>query len=744
MKKPTNTPVKSLFGSEEAHPDRGCYAELLALRYFRRAVMDYTCKQIDTDLFGPFVRNIVDESLVFEFRDRMMSGRSGPKDADKRPGFDWASNGRTREALAGLWNDPKLRSACRRQLLAWTDALIAEYEVLSANDPLRGRLAELKSTLRLSNSEMDILQVLWLRDTDKLECCQVPFAVTQVSGFLALVTGLGEQDVLQTLLPSSRLCRFGCVGSTERHFVHPKICFFLDGLSDEPLASSFYSRDDGEVLPADFFGKLAEDHLPTLRQLLEGPRGKKVNVLLYGAPGTGKSSFARVLAKVTGRTAYQVCQRPKDKDGEFRAASPEIRYAAVEICDEQTDSDTSLMIVDEADVLLRGNRHSMFGDWADVPTGDKGLLNDVLERIETPTVWIANTPAREIDASSRRRFDYAIRFDPLTEEQRLATWRNASQAAGADKLIPAADLEACCAEFPVSTGIAARALGNVARAGAEGPAASALFRRLLGQQVELSGTMAKDDRALKPCANYSTEGLNIRSAIPLDRIERAVKRFLDAGTRKNDPDAPRMNLLLTGAPGCGKTEFVKHLAVTLGRPLMMRRASDLKSKWVGETEQNIAAAFAEAKAKDEILFLDEVDTFLDNRSSLVRSWEKSMVNEVLQQMEAFGGVFIGTTNFKDALDPAVARRFTYKIEIDPPDAKGRRVFWRRFFGTEPRAETAARLDALEGLTPGDFRTVRQSLYYLGDEATDAERLDGLAAELAARVRAARPIGFSGL
>lgn len=64
-------------------------------------------------------------------------------------------------------------------------------------------------------------------------------AVGQMSGFIALVTGQGEQEVLQAFLRSSRLCRFGCVNPMGLRRVCPKICFFLDGLNDESLASSF-------------------------------------------------------------------------------------------------------------------------------------------------------------------------------------------------------------------------------------------------------------------------------------------------------------------------------------------------------------------------------------------------------------------------------------------------------------------------------------------------------------------------
>lgn len=739
------TELKTL-GSFRAKQAVGCcQAELMALRYMRDAVRAYPGKKIDPALFAPLVRNIFDEQCVFELRNRLT--HQAEVAAGEALSEDWEGSRRcgARDAFCDLWCNPVTRDACRRQILEWTDQIISEYEVLSADDPLLGRFAEIEKLMHLTPDERRFLEVLWLLSIEKLEEVVTPYATSQATGYLSLYSGLSEQQIRYLLRDSSRLNRFGCIKRSNRGCsVHSKIRYFLDGLNDEPLASSFYWRDENEVLPTAFFGSLATDHLPLLKRLLTGAKGRKLNILLYGAPGTGKTSFARALAHETGRIAYQVQQRPKDKSGDFCEAKAEIRYAALEVCDEQTDSDSSLIIVDEADALLRCNNpglSELLGR-ALTTTGDKGLLNDILERIETPTIWITNTGAAELDPSNRRRFDYAIRFEPLTREQRLQIWRNAVSRTGVSELLEEADLHRFSDDYPVSAGVIVRALENVKRMDATKDETVTALRGLLDRQCELSGTEPASEAALLPAKGYSIEGLNIRSSIPLAKVETAVRRFLDESTRAADPDAPRMNILLSGVPGSGKTEFVKHLAASLGRPLLMRRASDLKSKWVGETERNIAAAFRMARAKRAILFLDEIDTFLDDRESVHAGHEKSMVNEVLQQMESFGGVFVGTTNFIDRLDSAVARRFTFKVELDYLDQDGVRIFWRRYFGTEPEEDVWRRLARMDRLTPGDFRTVRQELYYLGGDVNDDDRLEALASELAAKTKRSRPIGFA--
>ena len=589
--------MKSLCGSEVRENAGSCYAELLALRFFRRAIRNYTSKKVDDDLFRPLVRNIFNEKCVYDLHRRLTRTESTDEDGKE----DWLNPRHisTQDILCNLWCDPATRDACKAQVMEWTDAIIAEYEKLAAGDPLEARLNEIARLMKLDADEMSVLEVLWLMSIEKLEEVRTAYTMSATSGCVALYTGLSEQQVRKSLVSSSRLARFGCVDLDSRCKVNSKIRYYLDGINEEPLVSSYYRKDDAEALPVEFFGKLAEDHLPLLKRMLSGEKGRKVNILLYGAPGTGKTSFARALAKATGRTAYQVQQRPKDRDGDFREAKAEVRYAAVEICDEQTDSDTSVIIVDEADALLRCNHlgiSAMFGRESST-TGDKGLLNDILEKIETPTIWITNTSAAELDASNRRRFDYAIRFEPLTEAQRLQIWRNAAERAGVAGLLEAKDLERLSKDYPVNAGVVARALENLGRIGAEKDEAAQVLNRLLDRQCELSGTDRTGEEALKPAKGYSTEGLNIKSSIPLEKVEKAVRRFLDDSTRRADADAPRMNILLTGAPGSGKTEFVKYLAATLGCPLQMRRASDLKSKWVGETEQNIAEAFREAREK---------------------------------------------------------------------------------------------------------------------------------------------------
>ncbi|MBR4171584.1 MAG: AAA family ATPase, partial [Kiritimatiellae bacterium] len=259
---------------------------------------------------------------------------------------------------------------------------------------------------------------------------------------------------------------------------------------------------------------------------------------------------------------------------------------------------------------------------------------------------------------------------------------------------------------------------------------SSLIETFMKSHCELMQRSVQNG-SISPSADYSLDGLSIKGDVGLDRILGAIRRFQSESENPQtsmSSDHPRMNLLLWGPPGTGKTEYVKYLGATLQTPVVVKMGSDLLDQYVGGTEARIRDAFANAKASKAILFLDELDGLVQNRGNAHHSWEVSQVNELLYQMENFSGVMVGATNFFTSLDPAILRRFTFKLEFSYLDSVGKRIFFERFFQTPLTPEEQARLDAIPDISPGDFRTVRQSLYYLGDDVTNAFRLSELEKE----------------
>jgi SpoVK/Ycf46/Vps4 family AAA+-type ATPase len=234
---------------------------------------------------------------------------------------------------------------------------------------------------------------------------------------------------------------------------------------------------------------------------------------------------------------------------------------------------------------------------------------------------------------------------------------------------------------------------------------------------------------------YDLAMLNVESRFELPRIVEALKA------------RGHSTLCFYGPPGTGKTALAEHIAKALDRPLMIRQASDIMSKYVGETEQNMARMFEEAQTENAVLLLDEADSFLRSRRLAERNYEVSEVNEMLQGMERFAGVFICTTNLFQELDEAALRRFTFKVQFKPLTAPQReRMFVAEALGgdvTLLTREQAGRLAQLGSLAPGDFASVKRQIDVLGEAFGPDEFLSQLEAEhrVKPEVRQQRGMGF---
>ena len=148
-------------------------------------------------------------------------------------------------------------------------------------------------------------------------------------------------------------------------------------------------------------------------------------------------------------------------------------------------------------------------------------------------------------------------------------------------------------------------------------------------------------------------------------------------------------------------------------------ADDLDSKSTGRKAWG---------SEHAVLFFDEIDGLLQDRETATASWQVSQVNEILQQMENFDDIMVAATNFSKNLDPATMRRFTFKLEFSYLDDEGKKLFFERFFKTKPTEDDLSGLHELENLAPGDFRTVRQEIFYLGEDASNQEYINALKAE----------------
>ena len=453
-----------------------------------------------------------------------------------------------------------------------------------------------------------------------------------------------------------------------------------------------HSAAPGELEWSDF------DHVAEERDHIEGLMSgalrfgsKGVNVLVYGPPGTGKTEFCKTLAARLGADLYNAGEADEDGDEPTRQERlQDLRFAQRLLA----GGGGSVLLFDEMEDLLSDPGagwmpFSTFGSSRLRSGGSKVFMNRLLERAPVPTLWTTNS-ARETCPTVLRRMTYALELRPPPCRTRARIWSRELERH--DIEATEGDAGSLAREFDVAPGLAS---GAVAAASLCGGDLTAVRRGVRSLSRVISGE--------KPPA---AQGAPERFDLGLIRAD--VDPAGLAGRLERTGET-RFSMCLQGPPGTGKSAFVRYLAERLGLQVTQKRASDLMSMWVGQTEQRIAAAFAEARAEESILVFDEADSLLADRRGAERSFEVSQVNEMLTWMESHPLPFACTTNFGEHLDPAALRRFTFKIALDYLTPGQSRAAFRAYFGIEAPPE----VEELTTLTPGDFAVVRRKAEILG-------------------------------
>jgi SpoVK/Ycf46/Vps4 family AAA+-type ATPase len=447
-----------------------------------------------------------------------------------------------------------------------------------------------------------------------------------------------------------------------------------------------------------------------------------VNVLIYGEPGTGKTELAKVLATRVQCQFYQVSC--KDDNGDSSGAKERfdsLRFAQIYL----KASPNCLIMFDEAEDVFPVNEV-----WGPRRTAGKAWVNELLETNPVPVIWISNK-IDQMDPAYLRRFQYhlEVRKPPLEVRERILASRFGDLDVSSEFVQRLARSDDMTPAMIGSAALFARLSG--AKSGSD-------LESLVDYQLKASCQALGKKLApaeTKVVTTYDLQSLNVDCQFPVERIIQALGR---SGSG---------SLCFHGVSGSGKTALAQHITRQLNKKLMVRMASDLLDMYLGGTEKRINAMFREAGENGSVLLLDEADSFLRDRRGAQRSWEVTQVNELLQQIERFQGIFICTTNLFRDLDQAVLRRFTFKIEFHPLNAEQReRMFVREALQGEASRINAAmrhRLNALDHLTPGDFATVMRQANLLGEVFEATAFLDQLEQEHAAKLDSGtrKPMGF---
>ncbi|MDM0021736.1 ATP-binding protein [Variovorax saccharolyticus] len=566
---------------------------------------------------------------------------------------------------------------------------------------------------------------------------------------IAEVAGVNASEVGEALRAGSRLERIGLVENLISEHNITDLADLMKVSEKLPPVLMREYRDRNELMAVftrpsaksnlsvqDF--SFVEDDAQMLVTLLRAAVARKepgVNVLLYGPPGTGKTELAKVVAQAAGLELFEV--EYADRDG--NSLSGRDRYRSLQIAQVfLKGSEQSALLFDEVEDVfppISTEAAQLMARAEQIPSpasgsvSGKAWVNQILESNAVPTLWVTNR-IEQIDPAFRRRFAYHLELKSPPPGAREQLVRKTLEGVSVS--------EAFTAKLAGRKGLTPAQIRTAVRfaelAMTEGGSVESLIERQL-KNADLALGTPDGPGARRSVTTYDLDMLNVETRFEIPRIVEALKAR-GHGT-----------LCFYGAPGTGKTALAEHIAKAIGRPLIVKQASDLMSKYVGETEQNMAAMFKEAEAEKAVLLLDEADSFLQDRRGAQRTYEVTEVNEMLQGMERFDGIFVCTTNLLDRLDQAALRRFTFKIKFMPLTAQQRE----RMFVTEALAgdaglltpEITQRLVRLPQLCPGDFAAVKRQTDILAVEFSAAEFLDQLEAEhrIKPEVRESRGIGF---
>ena len=459
-------------------------------------------------------------------------------------------------------------------------------------------------------------------------------------------------------------------------------------------------------------GALRETLLHYLRHALAGGQ-RGVNVLLYGAPGTGKSQFAAALA----RELAVPCFAPLREDDDGDPLDGEARLCKAQVAQSLLGGDKALLVFDEVEDVFAGALFTR-----SVAQSHKGWVNALLETNPVPMVWISNDVSC-MDPAFVRRFDIVLEMPdlPVVRKEALFRARAVYQPA-------AAVVRRFAEQEGLSSAVLTRTLhvANTLAADADDLATQCLL--LCNQTLQAQG---RKPLTLPPTGqvDYALDWVACDADLAQISAGLVARR--------------QGRICCYGPPGTGKSAWAQWLGRQADMPVLLRRGSDLLGMYVGETERNIATAFHQAEAQEMLLVLDEVDGFLFAREGAMRSWERSMVNELLTQVERFPGLLVVSTNMLDALDAAALRRFDVKLHfgfLRREQVLSLAGVQAQALGLALGAAQQQQLAAMSHLTPGDFAAVARR-HRFAPFADDTAWVAALAAECTLKPQAARKMGF---
>jgi transitional endoplasmic reticulum ATPase len=304
-------------------------------------------------------------------------------------------------------------------------------------------VSNLKMMFKLSDPEIELCIFLFIISAykeaeslfdDHLNC-------TKFSGkkYLCNILKLKNNELIDIYNGTLKRAELLEVNKWDIELADPLSSWFQNP-SDRIFSEDFYFPiTDNKIIPVDchFIG---DEKIKLLLGILKERSKTSTHILLYGSPGTGKTSFAYGLTKELGIPAFEIV---REKDNKTLS-----RRTSIRACLNMTNTGKgSIILVDEADNIL----NTRFSWFMRGETQDKGWLNKLLEEPGVRMIWITNN-IDNVEESVLRRFAYSLHFKPFNYRQRIQLWDNILRKNKVKRFSNRSDIEYLAKKFNVSAG----------------------------------------------------------------------------------------------------------------------------------------------------------------------------------------------------------------------------------------------------------------------------------------------------
>lgn len=400
--------------------------------------------------------------------------------------------------------------------------------------------------------------------------------------------------------------------------------------------------------------------------------GRGLTVEVSGPPGTGKTLLAHALAGELRRPLIEVNSASLNTANDFRELAEGL-FSEARV-------QGAVVLLDRCEPLLAKNNQRT------------PALLAAMDQFGGLVV-LTNTAPDELDGSVERYVAWKVELELPDVDQRLRIWdlsrpSDVAMAKDVDAVDLAARFEITGAQVARAWEVAGR--WAAARSGKDKNAGK-ITQNDLHQAAQAQIRANMSDYSVRSKVGLTLKDLVLpdKEKVLIDEVLQACKNRVFVmskwGFGKRLSTGRGICVLFKGEPGTGKTLCAEILASELGIKLYQISIPKIVSKYIGETEKNIAKIFHSARANHSMLLFDEADSLFTKRVSVenaIDRFSNMETNLLLQEIERFEGVCIMTTNLDKNIDDAFARRIQFKIEFPFPEAEYRTAIWKTLIPKE--------------------------------------------------------------